>query len=479
MNITKLLRDGLLFITLCVGLQSCKTDKDMEISSAFQNYTPEKVQLLEYNSKSITIAWDFIKDARSYTVQLLSSPDSDYPLYTYTTDDEDYYEFASLNPRQSYYARVRANYPNSATSNWIYVQQNSEKARIIPQYGIVDQDFEIIYIKNIQASNSTLTAEWSFTDFANMDSEITKSFDLYLYKDPACTDLEISWKNITGIFAASTTSLPKPLRFTFSGLAANTSYYLKVKDNASSFETPAFAMKTANSASIQVASNPTVTGDVILHQDFRNFIHGGDILFKAGGYNATTAAGRAQWHKAQGDNPVNTDLGQSFCDLGAEFNVFDGGNVTIDYTKGVGMEGWGKSGNTSTRPGYIKIGGSGAVGILYTPILSYSGNLKTVEVSFKAAVYSEGLNNYCDKIVIENIEGAQFSAKGAISNLANVIKKDSKALDISDAIGKFENYTVTLTNVSPNSRIAFSSDPSGTSTNKTRFLIDDIIIKLK
>lgn len=478
MKMNKRIRTILLFSSIVVYIYACKTEKDLSISNEFEDIIPEKVQLLEHNNKSITIAWDFIKEATSYTVQLLGDADSDYPLFSYTTDDEDYYEFANLNPKQNYFARVRANYPNSATSKWVYVSQNNEKARIIPKYGIVDADFEIMYIKNVQASSSTLTAEWSFADFTGMDSEIRNSFDLYLYKDAACTDLEISWKSVTGIFAASTASLPKPLRFTFSGLSASKSYYLKVKDNATAFETPAFEMKTAATAA-QKSSNPSVAGDIIVFQDFSKFIHGGDILFKAGGYNASTVNGRAKWQKASGDNPVNTDLGQTFCDLSTEFNVFDGGNVTTDYTIGAGMENWGKSGNTSTRPGYIKIGGSGAVGILYSPSLSYSGSLNTVEVSLKAAAYSEGATNYCENINIEAVEGALFSAKGAISNIGSLVKKDSKTVDISGAIGEFRTYTVTLSNVTPNSRIAISSDPAGVSANKTRFLVDDISIKLK
>ncbi len=457
---------------------SCKNQQDMDISDAHKQHIPENVQLLEYTSKSIVIAWDFIENASSYTVQLLADPNSDNPLFTYTTNKNDYFEFGNLNPRQSYYARVRANFPYSATSAWSFVTKNANKARIIPNYGIVEPDFEILYIKPVHTSNSTITAEWSFTDFAKMDTEIANSFNLSLYKNEACTDLEVSWTNVTGIFAASTASLPKPLRFTFSGLKNNTDYYLKVKDNASGILSSAAHFKTLSAQPV-TTTNPSKSGDILLSQDFSNFVHGGDIVFSAGGYTVGTALGRANWQKASGANTEDVALGQTFCDLSGEFNIFDGGNVAREYTIGVGMEYWGKNGNTSTRPGYIKIGGSSAVGTLYSAPLSYTGTSTSVEVTFKAAVYSEGNSTFCEDVVVEVIQGADFSTKGAISNLAAITKKDSKKVSIVSSFQKFDEYTVVLNNVAPNSRIAFSSDPASIANNKTRFLLDDIIIKLK
>src|SRR5690606_473301 len=262
-------------------------------------------------------------------------------------------------------------------------------ARIIPTYGIVDDDFEITFVKLVNASSSTITAEWSFTDFLDMDSEINNKFTLGLYKDEDCTDLYISWENITGLFDPSTASLPKPLRFTFSGLNPNTEYFVKVKDETNNIESNVLKAKTL-AAIAAPSSNPAKSGDILVSQDFSKFIHGGDILYKAAGYTVGSALGRSSWIPASGENPVKSDLGQNVCNLSTEFNVFDGGNVTTDYTTGTGMQNWGKSGNTSTRPGYIKIGGSGSVGILYTPKLTNAGSTTSVTVALKAAVYSEG-----------------------------------------------------------------------------------------
>ena len=469
----------MLLLLVCVSaLSSCEDKGEITITNKFAEDVPGNVQLLGYTSKSITVAWDFNENATSYTVQLLTSPDSDNPAYTYTTATEDYFEFGNLNARTSYYARVRANFPYSETSKWVYIMNDNSRARIIPAYGVVDDDFEITYIKLVNASSSTVTAEWSFTDFLDMDSEINNQFTLELYKDAACTDLYISWENISGLFTVSTVSLPRPLRFTFSGLDANTEYYLKIKDETNKMESNVFKVKTL-AAIAAPGGNPSKADDILLSQDFSKFIHGGDILYSAAGYTVSTALGRGTWAPATGANPVKADLGQNVCNLTTEFNVFDGGSVAVPYTVGTGMENWGKNGNTSTRPGYIKIGGSGAVAALYTPKLSQIGSFTSVTVSIKAAVYSEGANNYCDNIKIEAIEGAAFSAKGAISNLSSITVKDSKTVNIAGSLHKFDEYSVTLNNITPETRIAISSDPAGVSGNKTRFLLDDVIVKIK
>lgn len=459
-----------------LSFTSCE-DRETDISDAHMNDVAENVFLLEHSNSSITVAWDFIKGATSYTVQLLESADSDYPAYMYTTSTEDYYEFSNLGKRKSYYARVRANFPYSATSKWEYVMNGNQPARIIPAYGIVAEDYEMNYINCLTSTSSTLTIEWSFTDFQEADAETKNTYTLEVFNDEACSDLYISWENISGLFAPSTDASPKPLRFTFTGLEADKDHYIRVTDITNNEISNVVKLRTAT-AGPSTVSNPKNVGDIIIAQDFSKFIHGGDILYSAAGYTVGSAAGRAEWVKAIGKNPVNSTLGQATCNLTTEFNVFDGGNVLPAYTEGTGMKDWGKSGNTSTRPGYIKIGGSKAVGILYTPELSTLSANATVTITFKAAIYTETGVSYCEDIVVETVEGAQFSAKGAITNQASVTVSNTKIVPITDATGKFVEYTVTFPNVTPASRIAFSSNPAKTADNKTRFLLDDIVVKI-
>lgn len=468
----------LLVISPCLSIQGCNKAYDVKISDKYLSNVPQNVQLLDHTNKTLTISWDYIQGATSYVVQLLDASDSDNPLYSFVTHNVDYYIFSSLEPRKSYYARVRANFKNSATSSWVYVTLNDSAAKIIPIYGMVAQDFEIPYFKIIDSTASTITAAWSFTGFDDPDAEIEDSYSLYLYNDAEGKDLAISWEDISGLFAASTSSSPKPMRFTFSGLQPEKSYYLKVVD-VTTAESSNLRKINTTSAIAPAVPNAQKAGDVVLSQDFSKFVHGGDIFYKAAGYTVGSAAGRAAWSQASGANPVDESLGQNTCNLNTEFNVFDGGNVTSEYTKGAGMEGWGKLGNTSTRPGYIKIGGGSAVGALYTPELSNLAAPSNITVKFNAGVYSEGNTRFCDQILIQVVKGATFNAKGAITNSGTVEVVAEKLVNIQEATSQFKAFSVDFSNVSKDSRVVFSSNPEDVAVNKTRFLLDDVKVQIK
>ncbi|MFR4235073.1 MAG: hypothetical protein ACLT1W_00960 [Alistipes onderdonkii] len=75
---------------------------------------------------------------------------------------------------------------------------------------------------------------------------------------------------------------------------------------------------------------------------------------------------RKAWEPATGENP-QADGDRPVCNWATEFHIHTGG-TSAEYVESLGMTGWGSSGNTSTRPGYIKCGGGGGgIGILYTP----------------------------------------------------------------------------------------------------------------
>lgn len=462
----------ILILTLSV-FNSCREDYESEISDHQKGNVPEKVQLLEHSSQSITVAWDFIKNATSYTVQLVESIDSDLPIVYYTTSTEDYFEFSGLSKFGNYYARVRANFPNSETSEWVYVvNDEGNKARIIPHLGIVNEDYVLETITLLNSSSSTLTIAWSLSLYSEEANEYKNKYNVEIFADKECTNLVISWI-IDNKFSAA-----DPARFTFSGLDANRDYYVRVEDQTLSKTTTVFRFKT-QPAIVSPVAKPSQKGDIILSQDFSKLVHGGDIAFVAYGYSVSTAIGRLEWSKAIGENPVDATLGQTIVTKGTEFNVFDGGNVTTSYTEGAGMKDWGKEGNTSTRPGYIKIGGGSAAAYLYTPELNSLSQATTVTARFKVAIYKEGDSKFCEDLVVRAVEGAIFNTKGAITNAASVNIIGEELISIEDADGKFVEKKVVLKNVTPNSRIVIGSNKAKASANKTRFLLDDIIISLE
>ena len=215
------------------------------------------------------------------------------------------------------------------------------------------------------------TYEWSYTEDAATDA--TRLYNIELFRDEACSELHVSWladgklASDKGIFTALA-GYPV-VRFTFSGLDPETTYYARVT-NASfgNIMTPVVAGRTAKAGPKASQNNPAQAGDIVLAQDFAAFIHGGDIVRSAAGYNAVSGGSttarpgnppRARTRRPTADRPV--------CNWATEFHIHTGG-TSAEYVESLGMTGWGSSGNTSTRPGYIKCGGGGGgIRILIRP----------------------------------------------------------------------------------------------------------------
>lgn len=207
---------ALFSLSAAVLLTACKDD-GVEISGANKSKTPKNVKLLEYGATSLTICWDFIRGATSYTVQLVDgemNPVSE--ALCKTTDAIDYHEFTDLAADRIYYGRVRANFPYSSTSDWVYVTANEQPAMLMASVGILELDPKLTLNA---ATGSTLTYEWSYTEDAATDA--TRLYNIELFRDEACSELHVSWladgklASDKGIFTALA-GYPV-VRFTFSG----------------------------------------------------------------------------------------------------------------------------------------------------------------------------------------------------------------------------------------------------------------------
>jgi len=133
-----------ILIGLLVPIVSCEREKVPNMDD-FGETTVKNVQLEGYTETSITISWDFISEAASYTVQLLESLDDDKPVDQYTTTTRNLHTFDGLNEVTGYYVRVRANFhtpENPVLGDWVYIKDGSEPGRIMPKYGFVDENFE-------------------------------------------------------------------------------------------------------------------------------------------------------------------------------------------------------------------------------------------------------------------------------------------------------------------------------------------------
>lgn len=458
---------ALFSLSAAVSLTACKDD-GVEISGANKSKTPKNVKLLEYGPTSLTICWDFIRGATSYTVQLVDgemNPVSE--ALCKTTDAIDYHEFTDLATDRIYYGRVRANFPYSSTSDWVYVTANEQPAMLMASVGILELDPKLTLNA---ATGSTLTYEWSYTEDAATDA--TRLYNIELFRDEACSELHVSWladgklASDKGIFTALA-GYPV-VRFTFSGLDPETTYYARVT-NASfgNIMTPVVAGTTAKAGPEASPNNPAQAGDIVLAQDFAAFIHGGDIANFAAGYYPPSS-NRGTYAAASGDNP--SGFSATRCTAN-EFDLFSGGGVAAPYTEGTGLSAWGKSGNIAGRPGYVKMGAGSAAASLYTPELTALPDAATVKVRFSAQAYSEkydGSGADAGKILVKAVRGAVLGAKGAITGTVTEVSA-ADPVDISAAKARFREFEATLTNVTPDCRIVIS-------TSEKRALLDNVVV---
>lgn len=134
-------RRHFLLALVLLTLFSCKRDDEKDLNNLSKE-VPENVDLAKYTSSSITVSWDSVKGATSYYVQLMGTDDpDDKPLNRYIVIGENSYTFDGLGELSAYYVRVRANL-NTIASEWVYIMDGSNPGRIIPRYGIVEEDFE-------------------------------------------------------------------------------------------------------------------------------------------------------------------------------------------------------------------------------------------------------------------------------------------------------------------------------------------------
>ena len=286
-----------------------------------------------------------------------------------------------------------------------------------------------------------------------------------LYSDAECKDLFVGWNasNVFGITAGNR------FRFTFSGLAPATTYYVCVDDKTNDFFSDPLAYATAAAGPQAGATAPgsAKAGDILLAEDFSKVIHGGDIANFAAGYYPPSS-NRGTYAAASGDNP--SGFSATRCTAN-EFDLFSGGGVAAPYTEGTGLSAWGKSGNIAGRPGYVKMGAGSAAASLYTPELTALPDAATVKVRFSAQAYSEkydGSGADAGKILVKAVRGAVLGAKGAITGTVTEVSA-ADPVDISAAKARFREFEATLTNVTPDCRIVIS-------TSEKRALLDNVVV---
>lgn len=479
---------------------SCAKEKSYGID--YSKVGPSDVRYDEYNSSSSSLGvyWEVDKaiaaGATGFTAQIIkderigadgysgAEPKTSSTLLSKNRPNDGTI-FSGLTENAKYYARVRANYPESTYSDWVYVlNDKGERAVIKVGTGIVDEPIEIITqakLRLVNVSSATACVSWSISDFADKSTDISADATIELYSDEDLTELAIAWE-------INNHQLYKGVQpaFTFTGLKPATDYWCLVTcktADGKSYQSETLKFTTEIS---KLKLQPAVAseGECFLFQDFSELIWGGDIAFRAMGYSAEKRSSVSSLTPAQGWNPINDQTyGYYLVDYATESGLY---NSIGKALKGSGCslaewyelnEGDNKSGGmVCARPGYVKLGASNKIGWIVTPELSCLLDVATIEVKFRASVFStEGDTPDKEDASILLLSGIEHSNRIITGYTSKDIAAEFK---LDNSFGMRE-YTLEIPNVEPGMSIAIGAARPDGGNSQRRMLVDDIRLTLK
>ena len=364
----------------------------------------------------------------------------------------------------------------------------------IVDLGSIDTQIEIMKsqaptVAVLSSTSSTVSVSWSVSNFASPATDLLSEWSVGIYNDEACSDLIVSWDIPSTLFTSPEGNIyslggPYSPRFIFSGLEANTDYYVKAWHTAMpESASEAVAAKTLASSNVTLATNVAKTGDVILSEDFSELVWGGDVAGRFWGYSDNKRSSATGLNSAVGANPVGKHTINGFehdfylVAPNIEIGLF---NTLANAVKNSRLAGWASisednsDGRACGRPGYVKLGGGSKAGGIVTPQLSTIEGKAVVKVTFKAHPYKEpSSDNTKIRAMVITADEASIS-NGTIKSYTT---GDSKEFVI-PADSEWKEYSCELL-VSGADRIALYSVRNGTAASaQCRTNIDDIKIEV-
>ena len=492
-----------LFMRACVAalavalVWGCTEEMTTGIDSSA--VAPTDVTYDENNSTSTTLGFYWEVDeaiaagAVSFTAQIIKDDEIGGDGYSGRTSQtfqaaarpNDGAIFNGLSENSKYYARVRANYPRSVYSEWVYVTDPQGRRAVIKLgEGVVNENIETITgasSRVVSVSPTTAVVEWSVTDFTDLQVDASCDCSIELYKDAGCSDLWVSWDiEDHSLYSGQP-------RFIFSGLQPGTKYWFvtEIKVPVNDYESTSYVSEPVEveTEAAKAVAMPDYAGpgDVILYQDFSELIWGGDAVNKAVGYSAEKRSSVSALKNARGFNPVGGDYGFYLCTSGTEMGLYNsiqkalkGSNTSLSQWAEL-REDSAVAGMICGRPGSVKLGAASRVGSIVTPELSALTETATVEVSFKASPYGNNIETL-DPLgtAVRVLDGVNVDANIVTSAQVNsVVHTFDLVNDLS-----MREYTCIIYNATPTTRIAIGPERAQGETGQHRMVIDDICVKV-
>ncbi len=493
----------LIATVLAALLASCKKQESFGVDETLPGCISLTYDEDNSSATSIALYWDWrpalAAGASSFTVQLVKKTTAGagnvydaVQSKTYAVADvksPGKVIFTGLSANGRWYVRGRANYPGARMSGWTYLLREDrpdEIAVVLVGKGIFDGPISTITKASaelVKATSSTLSFTWSSTDFKDIDTDCYESYDIQLYRDAACQDLEVSFLLTPGGTPAFTAT-NRPC-FIFGGLDADTPYWFKVSDRTDPeniLEGDAVEVRTLASQVVPLKTEAASEGEIILFEDFSELAWGGSYMDQenAAGYSSQQRSNAPSFLKATGSNPVGTATVMRYylVSIGQDIPMFNNLMTPLAATRLAGW-GWICEANAVARLcsqcGHLKLGtGSGCAEIVTAPLDCLSG-AATLEVSFKAMpMMAADLRSY----IVEIIRGATLSDTNhqVIVDAAGRIPVIQEEMEAGQTM---KSYTVTIPGVLPGDRIAIGSNEYKRNGKYIRMLLDDLSIKVQ
>lgn len=339
-------------------------------------------------------------------------------------------------------------------------------------------------------TSSTASASWSVSNFMSPETDNLYNWSVGLYKDSNLSDLLVSWDIPSTMFTYPEGTiygfegLYSP-RFIFTGLEANTEYYVSVwKTAAPEYKTAGLSLRTLAWDNVQISE--TATGDVILAEDFSELVWGGDIAGRFWGYSDNNRSSANRLNSATGENPVGVKTINGFRHDFYLVNPIVGIGLFNTLGKAIGstrLADWksiasnNADGMVCAHPGYVRIGtgDAEALGGIVTPMLSRIGSEGTIRITFKAQIYRTTATDNAPQVKVMAItaDDSSISSGGTITSYTI-----GSATDVTlSQEQKWTEYSCDL-NVTGNERIAIYAQRPEKTTGPSRILVDDIKIEV-
>ena len=399
----------------------------------------------------------------------------------------DQVEFKNLANGKQYMLRVRANYPMSNYSEWVWVTDEAgELAHIKVGKGIVDPTElddkmpPVVKISYLSAAEAIVT--WSATDWKNHTADFANAYKITLKKG---NDLVVSW-NIPANSEIWPVDSYNGCSFLLTALEPETEYNVLVQNVTEGTEPlEATKFKTEASKVVTMPTAPANAGDVILYEDFSELFITSDLSRGASNYSYDKRNEMPEPWIAKGEDPVANDPFGGGCYLVAPSTEVGMFNTIKKYIAVTRLSQWGmmsednSEGAICARAGHVKMGASSKCAWLVAPEITCLQQTATVELSFDAATYddwphdaSKGLDP--GVIIVEVLNGCTQADNAGYSFVTPADRMAVTTINLTEA---WSRYTVSIDNVNNGARLAVGGHRNGVS-GQHRFYIDNIEIKV-